>query len=89
MGDRYGRCQMLLIGVVIASGLRGGAWAPSIQVLILARLVGGLAAGMAYPTTLSLITALWTGAGPGSRSHCRSALGGAISALGPLVAGCC
>jgi DHA2 family multidrug resistance protein-like MFS transporter len=56
-------------------------------VLILARLVGGLAAGMAYPTTLSLITALWTGAGRTKSIALWSALGGAISALGPLVAG--
>ena len=31
--------------------------------LFVARVGGGLAAGMAYPTTLALITALWVGAG--------------------------
>ena len=43
---------------------------------------------MAYPTTLALITALWV-PGPGrTRSIALwSALGGAIAALGPLVAG--
>ena len=34
------------------------AYAPSDTVLFLARLLGGLAAGMAFPTTLALITAL-------------------------------
>ena len=88
VGDRYGRKQMLLIGVVASlPACLAAAWAPSIQVLILARLVGGLAAGMAYPTTLSLITALWTGAGRTKSIALWSALGGAISALGPLVAG--
>ncbi len=37
------------------------AYAPTDGVLFVARLVGGLAAGMAYPTTLALITALWSG----------------------------
>ncbi len=46
------------------------------------------APGMAYPTTLALITALWV-PGPGrTRSIALwSGLGGAIAALGPLLAG--
>ena len=88
VGDRYGRKQMLLVGVLISlPACLVMAWAPSIGVLIGARFVGGLAAGMAYPTTLSLITALWSGPG---RTRCIalwSATGGAIAALGPLVAG--
>ena len=70
-------------------GLPG--WRPShrrIEVLIAARIVGGVSAGMAYPTTLALITALWA-PGPG-RTHSIalwSALGGAIASLGPLVSG--
>jgi hypothetical protein len=32
-------------------------------VLFAARVLGGLSAGMAYPTTLALITALWSGPG--------------------------
>ena len=88
VGDRYGRKQMLLVGVLLSlPACLVMAWAPSIGVLIGARFVGGLAAGMAYPTTLSLITALWSGPG---RTRCIalwSATGGAIAALGPLVAG--
>jgi MFS transporter, DHA2 family, multidrug resistance protein len=89
LGDRYGRKLMLLLGIglsIPASLLAG--FAPSIEVLIFARLVGGLSAGMAYPTTLALITALWA-PGPGrTRSIALwSALGGAIAALGPLVSG--
>jgi MFS transporter, DHA2 family, multidrug resistance protein len=88
LGDRYGRKQMLLLGVSLSlPACLVMAWAPSIGVLIGARLVGGIAAGMAYPTTLSLITALWSGP---QRTKCIalwSATGGAIAALGPLVAG--
>ena len=89
LGDRYGRKSMLLLGVIIsvpASIL--AAWAWSIEVLIFARIVGGLAAGMAYPTTLALITALWApGASRTKAIALWSATGGAISALGPLIAG--
>ncbi|HEY1653126.1 MAG TPA: MFS transporter [Acidimicrobiales bacterium] len=88
IGDRYGRKQMLMIGVLIsAPACLVMAWAPNIQTLIGARFVGGLAAGMAYPTTLSLITALWSGPRRTRSIALWSAVGGAISALGPLVAG--
>ena len=40
---------------------------------------------MAYPTTLALITALWSGPGRTRSIALWSALGGAISALGPLA----
>lgn len=88
VGDRYGRKLLLLTGVVLSlPACLLAAWAPSIQVLIVARIIGGLAAGMAYPTTLSLITALWSGPGRTRSIALWSALGGAISALGPLISG--
>jgi DHA2 family multidrug resistance protein-like MFS transporter len=63
------------------------AWAPSSVVLFGARVLGGLAAGMAYPTTLALITALWSGPARTRSIALWAALGGAISALGPLCSG--
>ncbi len=88
LGDRYGRKMMLLLGVTLSiPACLVAAWAPSIEVLFGARLVGGVAAGMAFPTTLALITALWRDA---ARTHAIalwSAIGGGVSALGPLVAG--
>ncbi len=42
---------------------------------------------MAYPTTLALITALWSGPARTKSIALWSALGGAISALGPLLSG--
>jgi MFS family permease len=88
VGDRYGRKMMLLTGVALSiPACIVAAWAPNTYVLFGARLVGGLAAGMAYPTTLALITALWAGQ-PRTRSIALwSALGGGVSALGPLAAG--
>ena len=88
LGDRYGRKMMLVGGVLLSiPACIVAAYAPSDVVLFIARLVGGFAAGMAYPTTLALITALWAGQ-PRTRAIALwSALGGAISALGPLVSG--
>ena len=88
LGDRYGRKLMLILGIVLSvPACMLAAWAPSVEVLIAARIIGGLSAGMAYPTTLALITALWTGAGRTKAIALWSAIGGAISALGPLAAG--
>ncbi len=88
LGDRYGRKRMLLLGTGLAiPACLLAALAPSIEVLFAARVFGGLAAGMAYPTTLALITALWSGPERTRSIALWSALGGAISALGPLLSG--
>jgi MFS transporter, DHA2 family, multidrug resistance protein len=88
LGDRYGRKLMLLIGTALAIPMSLlAAFAPSDTVLFLARLGGGFAAGMAYPTTLALITALWAGPGRTKSIALWSALGGAIAMLGPLSSG--
>ncbi|HEY2767021.1 MAG TPA: MFS transporter [Solirubrobacteraceae bacterium] len=88
LGDRYGRKLMLILGVglSIPVSLLAG-YAPSDKVLVVARILGGLSAGMAYPTTLALITALWSGPARTRSIALWSGLGGAIAALGPLVAG--
>ena len=64
VGDRYGRKLMLVLGMALSiPACLLAAWAPSDEVLFVARVLGGLSAGMAYPTTLALITALWSGPG--------------------------
>ena len=88
LGDRYGRKLMLVLGMVLSiPACLLAAYAPSDIVLFLARLLGGLSAGMAYPTTLALIAALWSGPGRTTSIALWSAIGGGIAALGPLVAG--
>jgi MFS transporter, DHA2 family, multidrug resistance protein len=88
LGDRYGRKLMLLLGMALSvPACLLAAYAPSDNVLFLARLLGGLSAGMAYPTTLALIAALWSGPGRTKSIALWSALGGGIASLGPLVAG--
>jgi MFS transporter, DHA2 family, multidrug resistance protein len=88
IGDRYGRKLMLVLGVALSiPACLLAAYAPNDVVLIIARIAGGVAAGMAFPTTLALIAALWSGAGRTRTIALWSAIGGAISSLGPLVAG--
>jgi len=88
LGDRYGRKLMLLLGTALAIPMSLlAAYAPSDVVLFVARLGGGVAAGMAYPTTLALITALWSGPGRTKSIALWSALGGAVASLGPLLSG--
>ncbi|HUB35323.1 MAG TPA: MFS transporter, partial [Solirubrobacteraceae bacterium] len=88
LGDRHGRKMMLILGMALSipaclmAGLAG-----SIGLLIAGRLLGGLSAGMAFPTTLALITALWSGPARTRSIALWSGIGGAISALGPLVSG--
>jgi MFS transporter, DHA2 family, multidrug resistance protein len=88
LGDRYGRKLLLLLGMGLSvPACLLAAWAPSDGMLIGARVLGGLSAGMAYPTTLALIAALWSGPARTRSIALWSAIGGAISSLGPLVAG--
>jgi MFS family permease len=88
LGDRYGRKLMLLLGMALSvPACLLAAFAPSDGVLFAARVLGGLSAGMAYPTTLALIAALWSGPGRTKSIALWSALGGAIASLGPVVAG--
>ncbi len=45
LGDRYGRKMMLLLGTALSiPACIAAAWAGSIEVLILARIVGGISA---------------------------------------------
>ena len=88
VGDRYGRKLLMMLGTLLSiPACLLAAYAPTDDVLVVARIFGGFAAGMAYPTTLALITALWSGPGRTKSIALWSALGGAIASLGPLVAG--
>jgi MFS family permease len=77
---------VLGMGLSVPASLVAG-FAPSDTVLFVARVVGGVSAGMAYPTTLGLITALWSGPGRTKAIALWSALGGGIALLGPLISG--
>ncbi len=88
LADRYGRRLMLLLGLALSIPCAAlAAWAPSIEVLIFARLLGGITAGMAFPTTLSIVTALFRGKRRTVAIALWSGCGGAASSIGPLVVG--
>src|SRR6185295_7134849 len=88
LGDRYGRKLMLILGMVLSvPACLLAAFAPTDEVLFGARVLGGVSAGMAYPTTLALIAALWSGPARTKSIALWSAVGGGIASLGPLVAG--
>lgn len=88
LGDHHGRKLMLIIGTFLAipASILAG-YAPTIEILIFARIFGGLAAGMAFPTTLALIAALWSGHQRIRAIALWSGIGAAIAALGPMISG--
>lgn len=89
LGDRYGRKLLLLLGAFITLPAAViCAWAPSADLLIAGRLLTGVAAGMAYPTTLALITALWAD-GPSRTKAIAlwSASSAGAAMVGPVLAG--
>ena len=89
IGDRYGRKLLLVIGMALSlpAALLAGVRAVRPECSWRGRVLGGLAAGMAYPTTLALITALWSGPARTKSIALWSGIGGAMSALGSLLAG--
>jgi MFS transporter, DHA2 family, multidrug resistance protein len=88
LADRHGRKLMLLLGLSLSIPAAAlAAWAPTVEVLIGARVFGGVAAGMAFPTTLSLITALFGGRRRTKAIALWSGIGGGASAIGPLAVG--
>jgi EmrB/QacA subfamily drug resistance transporter len=88
IGDHHGRKMMLLIGTFLAipASILAG-FAPSIEILIAARIFGGLAAGMAFPTTLALIAAIWSGKQRTRSIALWSGIGAAVAAMGPMISG--
>jgi DHA2 family multidrug resistance protein-like MFS transporter len=88
LADRYGRKPAMMLGAALSipTSLLA-AWAPNASVLIVARVSGGVAAGLLYPITLSLITGLFRGGARTRAIALWSGIGGGCSALGPLLGG--
>lgn len=88
IGDRYGRKKLFVIGAIMTIPTSMlAAWAPTVEVLILARLLSGVAAALLFPTTLSLIGALYSGK-PALRAVALwSGIGAGTAALGPILGG--
>lgn len=89
LGDRVGRKRLLLISAVafgVASA--AAAMAPSAELLILARVVQGVAGAGLMPSTLALLRTVFTDDAQRMRAvGFWSASGAAGAAMGPTVAG--
>lgn len=88
IGDRYGRKLLFVIGAIAtvpASML--AAWAPNVEVLTLARFLGGVSAALVFPTTLSIIGALYRGRPRITAIALWSGLGTGFAAVGPVIGG--
>jgi EmrB/QacA subfamily drug resistance transporter len=88
LGDRYGRRRTLATGLVVFGGASAvAAAARSADVIIGARIVMGIGAAMIFPTTLSIITAVFP---PEQRSRGVAAWAGIAAGsatIGLLTAG--
>jgi len=88
VGDRYGRKRLLLLGAALCVPFSLlSAFATSAPMLIGAQLAVGFAGGMLYPTTLSLISSLWSGRRMTRAIALWTGVGTGTSVLGPILGG--
>jgi EmrB/QacA subfamily drug resistance transporter len=88
LGDALGRRRMFLValtGFVLTSALCGAA--PSAELLVAARLLQGVAAGMLTPQNSGLIQALFRGPERGRAFGIFGATVGLSTAVGPVLGG--
>ncbi len=89
LSDRFGRKGMMLVGLSVfgVASLAGGLMDSPGQ-LVGARAVMGVGAAMVFPSTLSLLTNVFTERGERARAiGLWGAITGAAIALGPIVGG--
>lgn len=88
LADRYGRRRIFIIGLVafgVTSALCGIA--PTMELLVVARLLQGAAGALLVPGPLSIITASFEGSARARAIGIWSAATSALTILGPLVGG--
>jgi EmrB/QacA subfamily drug resistance transporter len=89
LGDRFGRRGTLIVGLVVyAIGNGAASLATSTEALIATRAVMGIGAAIIFPTTLSIITNVFTERGERARAiGLWGASTGIAIALGPIAGG--
>lgn len=88
LGDEYGRRRLFVIGLAafVAASLLAGL-APTLPVLIGARVLQGAASALMTPQTLATFHSTLTGAARGRAIASYAAAGGLASAFGQLLGG--
>jgi len=88
LGDRLGRRTVYVTGVVVfAAASIACAAAPTIEVLIAARIVQGVGGALLTPGSLALLSAAFEGDDRGRAIGLWSGMSGITMAIGPLVGG--
>ena len=88
VGDRHGRKLLFVLGCVLTVPTAFmAAYSPNIAVLGVARLLGGVSAALLFPTTLSMISALYQGKPRVRAMAAWSGIGVGAAALGPVLGG--
>ncbi len=88
LGDRFGLKTMYMAGLAVFTG--ASLWcglAGGVEMLILARVVQGLGAGMMTPQTMSMITRLFAPQDRGRPMALWGATAGVATLVGPIVGG--
>lgn len=88
LGDAWGRRTLMLIGLgsfILSSAAAG--LAPNVTILVIARLVQGVAAGLLTPQSSGLIQTYFKGAERGTAFGLFGLTVSVSSALGPIVGG--
>ena len=88
LGDRYGRRKVFLLGTVwfaLASALCGAS--PSIEVLVVARVLQGVGAALLTPGSLAIIQASFRERDRAAAVGAWSGFGGIAGAIGPFIGG--
>ena len=88
LADRYGRRRIFIIGLAafgVVSILCG--LAPTLEILIVARLLQGAAGALLVPGSLSIITAAFEGAARARAFGLWAASTSALTLLGPILGG--
>src|SRR5918995_4627240 len=88
LGDYYGRRRIFIVGLIgfgLTSLLCGFAW--NFEVLVLARLLQGVAGALLIPGSLALITSMFEGAARARAFGLWAAVTAALGTLGPPIGG--
>jgi len=88
IADRFGRRRMLLGGVALfAAGTLASALAPTFTILVLARVVQGVATALFMPASLSVVSTTFAGERRAWAIGMWSAIGSTAAAAAPVVGG--